>query len=77
MKLHENAALVTLFFAVITSLLKVSLFYFKYHNIWTNRLYILLFTALTVAVLYTGYLGGQLVYSHGAGVELALPVFNN
>lgn len=77
MKLHENAALITLILAIITALLKVSLFYFKYHNIWTKRLYILLFTALTVAVLYTGYLGGQLVYSHGAGVELALPDFNN
>lgn len=77
MKLHENAALATLLLAIITALLKVSLFYFKYHNIWAKRLYITLFTALTVAVLYTGYLGGQLVYSHGAGVELALPDFNN
>ncbi len=77
MELHENAALATLLLAIITALLKVSLYYFKYDNIWAKRLYIFLFTALTVAVLYTGYLGGQLVYSHGAGVELALPDFNN
>jgi len=29
------------------------------------------------AILRTGYLGGQLVYKHGAGVELALPDFSN
>ncbi len=34
---------------------------------------ILLYTLLVVAVARTGYLGGQLVFSHGAGVELALP----
>src|SRR5665647_518332 len=53
MDLHEQAATITLWLAII------------------------LFTILAGAVSRTGYLGGQLVYSHGAGVELALPDFSD
>ena len=77
MELHENAALVTLWLSIITAMFRVVVYYFKYNRTWTKWVGILLFTTLIGAITYTGYLGGQLVYAHGAGVELALPDFNN
>ncbi|WP_373550017.1 DUF2231 domain-containing protein [Haliscomenobacter sp.] len=76
MELHENAALLTLWLSIITAMFRVVLYYFKYNRTWTKWVGILLFSALIGAITYTGYLGGQLVYAHGAGVELALPGFN-
>ena len=77
MELHEQAAVITLILAIITTLFKTTIFYFKQNASWAKWIGALLFTALVASVIYTGYLGGQLVYSHGAGVELALPNFNN
>jgi len=77
MGLHEQAALISILLAVSTTLFKVVFFFFKQNTIWVKWVGILLFSALVGAVIRTGYLGGQLVYSHGAGVELALPDFNN
>lgn len=77
MQLHEQAALITLWLAIITALYRVVIFYFNYNSALIKWIGIILFTALVTAVVRTGYLGGQLVYSHGAGVELALPDFNN
>ena len=76
-ELHENVALITLLLTILTALLRSFLIYFNYKNNWINYLSFILFTAATAAIIYTGYLGGQLVYSHGVGVELALPDFNN
>lgn len=76
MELHENAALLTLWLSIITAMFRVIVYYFKYNRTWTKWVGILLFTALIGSIAYTGYLGGQLVYAHGAGVELALPDFN-
>lgn len=75
MELHEEAATITLWLAIITALFRVALYYFKYHRTWTKWVGILLFAALVGAVARTGYLGGQLVFQHGAGIELALPDF--
>jgi uncharacterized membrane protein len=75
MELHEQAATITLWLAIITALFRSAIFYFKYNRTWTKWIGILLFVALSGAVARTGYLGGQLVYSHGAGVELGLPDF--
>ena len=77
MELHEQAAVITLILAIITALFKTTIFYFKQNANWAKWIGILLFTALVGSVVRTGYLGGQVVYSHGAGVELALPDFNN
>ena len=77
MELHEQAAIITLILAIITVLFKTTIFYFKQNANWAKLIGILLFAALVGSVARTGYLGGQLVYSHGAGVELALPDFNN
>lgn len=77
MELHEDAALITLWLSVFTALFSVVVYYFKAQNTKVKWLGILLYTLLVISVARTGYLGGQLVFSHGAGVELALPDFNN
>jgi len=77
MELHEQAATFTLILAIVTALFRVVVYYFKYNRSWTKWVGIILFTALVGSVARTGYLGGQLVYSHGAGVQLALPDFGN
>ncbi len=77
MELHEDAALITLWLSVFTALFSVVVYYFKAQNAKVKWLGILLYTLLVISVARTGYLGGQLVFSHGAGVELALPDFNN
>lgn len=77
MELHEEAATITLWLAIITALFRAVIFYFKYNRFWVKWLGIILFAALVGSVARTGYLGGQLVYNHGAGVQLALPDFNN
>jgi len=76
MELHEQAATITLVLAIVTAIFKSVILLFKYKKSWSKWLGILLFLAVVGAVARTGYLGGQLVYSHGAGVELALPDFN-
>jgi uncharacterized membrane protein len=77
MELHEQAATITLWLAIITALFRSVIYYLKYNRNWTKWLGIILFAMLAGGVARTGYLGGQLVYSHGAGVELMLPDFNN
>lgn len=74
-ELHEAAALLTLSLSIITALFRVVIYYFKYDKVWTRWLGIFLFALLIGSVTRTAYLGGQLVYAHGAGVELALPEF--
>ena len=76
MDLHEDAALVTLWLSIALASFRVAVQYFKLNQGWTRLVSIVGFTALIGSVSYTGYLGGQLVYKHGAGVELVLPDFN-
>jgi len=77
MELHEQAAAITLWLSIIAAFFRVALYYFKYNRPWSKWAGFVLFLVLTAAVARTGYLGGQLVYNHGAGVQLALPDFNN
>jgi len=75
LELHEEAALVTLWLAIITALFRAAMHYFKYETAWAKWASFLLFAILVGYVARTGYLGGQLVFKHGAGIELALPDF--
>jgi uncharacterized membrane protein len=77
MNLHKQAALFTIWISIIIVLFKSTIFYFKSHKSWAKGIGFLLYMFLVIAVARTGYLGGQLVFSHGAGVEIALPDFNN
>lgn len=77
MELHEEAGLLSLWLAIIAALFYVGLYYFKYQRSWAKWTGMILFTALVISITRTGYLGGQLVYKHGAGIELALPDFGS
>jgi uncharacterized membrane protein len=73
--MHEEAALATLFMAAITILAKALIYFFNYQKPWAKWTSLLLFALLVGSVARTAYLGGQLVFKHGAGIELALPDF--
>jgi uncharacterized membrane protein len=75
LEIHEEAALVTLWLAIITAVVRAAMSYFNYNKAWAQWTSFLLFAVLVGFVARTGYLGGQLVFKHGAGIELALPDF--
>ncbi len=76
-ELHEDAALFSLFLIVVTALFYAFTYFFDFKDAAIRWFRILFFTITIVSISYTGYLGGQLVYKHGAGVELGLPDFTN
>ncbi len=69
-ELHKQAALITLLLAIVTVLFMSFTRYFQKNNTLANWMTFLLFTVLISSIIFTGYLGGNLVYSQGAGVEL-------
>lgn len=75
--MHEEAALVTLWMAIGLALLKSAMYYFNYDKTWAQWASVLLFALLVGSVARTAYLGGELVFKHGAGIELALPDFGD
>lgn len=77
MGMHQEAALVTLWLAIITTLVRTVMYYFNYEKPWAKLTGLILLVLLVSAVARTGYLGGKLVYKHGAGIELALPDFGD
>ncbi|MEP7269463.1 MAG: DUF2231 domain-containing protein [Saprospiraceae bacterium] len=77
LELHEDAATVTLWLVIITALFRVAMYYFNYQKAWVKWTSLLLFVVLIGYIARTGYLGGQLVFKHGAGIELALPDFGD
>jgi uncharacterized membrane protein len=77
MELHEQAATSALWLTVFTAAVYLVFYFFKYRKTWANILGIILFAGAIAAIVRTGYLGGQLVYKHGAGVQLVLPDFSN
>ncbi len=77
MELHEQAATLTLWLTVATALVYLAIFIFKYRRSWARIASIVLFASVIGSLARTGYLGGQLVYKHGAGVQLTLPDFSN
>ena len=70
MALHQQAALVTLWLTISAVLFRLGSEFLKKHERWLRVVAFLLFTLSTAAVARTGYLGGQLVFQHAAGVEL-------
>lgn len=77
MELHEQAATISLWLTIITALVYAGIYFLKYNRSWLRIIAVLLFAGVISSIARTGYLGGQLVYKHGAGVELALPDFSN
>jgi uncharacterized membrane protein len=74
MDLHEQAAVITLWLTVAAALVRTAFELLKGKMKWLNIAAFILFAAAVAGVGRTGYLGGQLVYKHAAGVEL---VFGN
>jgi len=77
MEQHEQAGTFALWLTIATAAVYLGIYIFKYHKKWLRIAAIVLFAAAVGAIARTGYLGGQLVYKHGAGVELSLPDFSN
>ncbi len=77
MKVHEQAATFVLWISIITATYYSLNYFLKMHVLWIRIVGIILFTLTVTAISRTGYLGGQLVYKHGAGVQLELPDFKN
>lgn len=75
--LHEQAASVALWLTAFTALVYFLIFYFRYKKRWARIVSIMLFAGVVGSIARTGYLGGQLVYKLGAGVEIGLPDFSN
>jgi uncharacterized membrane protein len=75
-ELHEQAATFALWLTIATAIAYLAIFALKYDKKWLKMVSVLLFAAAVTAIGRTGYLGGQLVYKHGAGVELGLPDFS-
>lgn len=77
MELHEQAATIALWLTGFTAAVYLAIAFLKYQKSWARIVSIILFAGVITAIARTGYLGGQLVYKHGAGVQLALPDFSN
>lgn len=77
LELHEQAATIALWLTIITAVIYSAFYVFKFNKRWTRIISIILFAAVIGSIARTGYLGGQLVYKHGAGIELAIPDFAN
>jgi uncharacterized membrane protein len=77
MELHEQAATFALWLTIALAAIFLAVFIFKYNKNWVRIVAFILFVAVIGAITRTGYLGGQLVYKHGAGIKLELPDFSN
>lgn len=76
MDLHARAATIATVLAIATVSMYGYRMRFRLEQGWTKWVSVLLFAATVGAVAQTGYYGGQLVFRHGAGVELGLPDFS-
>lgn len=76
MEAHEQAAMITLLLTIAAALVQLTLELIKRSISWLNVVAFILFAAAVVGVSRTGYLGGQLVFKHAAGVELSIGHFN-
>lgn len=74
MEAHEDAATFTLWLTVATGAFFLALALLKYTRTWTLVIGTILFAGVVVGISRTGYLGGQLVYQHGAGVEMGIEI---
>ena len=72
---HEEAANFTLWFTIAAAGAKIALNVLKKEMKWLKILAFVLLLAAAGGVARTGYLGGQLVYKHAAGVELGFGNF--
>lgn len=77
LELHEQAATISLWLTIITAIIYLIISITRYRKSWVKIISVVFFAAVIGSIAWTGYLGGQLVYKHGAGVQLALPDFSD
>ncbi|WP_341906767.1 DUF2231 domain-containing protein [Fluviicola taffensis] len=75
--MHEEAAFVTLSLAIANVIFKTVFYFINYQKSWVKWVSFTLFGFLIGSVARTGYLGGELVFKHGAGIQLVLPDFRD
>jgi uncharacterized membrane protein len=72
---HEVSAILTLWLTIAAAGAKIVLYFVKKEMRWLKILAFTLLFAAAGSVARTGYLGGQLVFKHAAGVELGIGNF--
>jgi len=72
MDLHEQAAIITLWLTIAAALVRTVYELLKKKMKWLKIAAVVLFALAAAGVGRTGYLGGQLVFKHAAGVELGI-----
>jgi uncharacterized membrane protein len=73
---HEESATFTLWLTIAAAGAKIVLYFVKKEMRWLKILAFILLFAAAGSVARTGYLGGQLVFKHAAGVELGIGNFD-
>lgn len=76
MELHEQAANIAFILTLVTAGFYLLQYFKKLSQGWVKYVATLLFAITVGAIARTAYLGGELVYKHGAGVEIGLPDFS-
>jgi uncharacterized membrane protein len=77
MDLHEQAAIITMWLTIAAALVRTAYELLKKKLKGLRIIAIVLFAFAVAGVGRTGYLGGQLVFKHAAGVELGLGSLNS
>jgi uncharacterized membrane protein len=75
--IHAQSALITLWLTISAAVARSVLEWGKKKMKWLKISAFLLFALAAAGVGRTGYLGGQLVYKHAAGVEIGIDTFNS
>jgi len=70
--LHKQAAQTTLWLTMAALLFRIGSELLQRNYRWLRSIAFVFFALSTIAVGRTGYLGGQLVFKHAAGVELGI-----
>ncbi len=71
-ELHENAALLTLIISLAAAAFRVVIEMTRFKPKWGYIASVALFALAIASVARTGFYGGELVYKHGAGIELEI-----
>lgn len=71
MEAHEDAALITLWLTIAVAVVRLFMEFWKNSFSWLRIVSFILLLGAVGGVARTGYLGGQLVFRHAAGVELS------
>lgn len=69
---HEKAASITLSLTIVSAIGRLVLVMLKKNLKWLRIITFVLLLAAVAGVARTGYLGGQLVFKHAAGVQLMI-----